>query len=174
MAERSLRFPPWARAVLVAIIVIAADQITKQAIRSSIARGEERHVLPGVSFVNTRNSGVAFGFLPGDETVVTILIALALLALLAYFLRNPHRPLVWLPTGMLFGGALGNILDRIRWGSVTDFVKLPLGFPPFNLADSCITVGMVILVLVVEASVGRPRSAERGSRGDRHTASSPR
>ncbi len=65
---------------------------------------------------------------------------------------------MWLPTGMIVGGALGNILDRVRHGSVTDFVKLPLGWPPFNLADTSITLGIVILFLLVDhARHGRAR-----------------
>jgi signal peptidase II len=60
--------------------------------------------------------------------------------------------LIWLPTGMLIGGAFGNILDRVRHGAVTDFVKLPLGWPPFNLADISITFGIVILFLVIDHS----------------------
>ena len=96
-------------------------------------------MLPGIELVNTRNHGVAFGFLPGNQVAVTILIGVALLALLVYFALHARRPLIWLPTGMLVGGALGNIIDRIRDGSVTDFVKLPLGWPPFNLADASIT-----------------------------------
>ncbi|HUN79162.1 MAG TPA: signal peptidase II, partial [Solirubrobacteraceae bacterium] len=102
---------------------------------------------------DSRNHGVAFGFLPHDGTAVTIVIVLALLALLVYFARNAARPLIWLPTGMLVGGALGNIIDRLREGSVTDFVKLPLGWPPFNLADASITLGVLILLFVIE----RPR-----------------
>jgi len=81
---------------------------------------------------------------------VTILIAVALLALLAYFARHAEKPLIWLPTGMLIGGALGNIIDRLKDGAVTDFVKLPLGWPPFNLADSSITLGIVILFLLID------------------------
>ncbi len=104
-------------------------------------------MLPGIELVDTRNRGVAFGFLPGDHVAVTVVIALALLALLVYFARHASRPLIWLPTGMLLGGALGNILDRLRAGSVTDFVKLPLGWPPFNLADVSITLGVLILLL---------------------------
>jgi signal peptidase II len=57
---------------------------------------------------------------------------------------------MWLPTGMIIGGALGNILDRLRHGSVTDFIKLPLGWPPFNLADASITLGILILFLLVD------------------------
>ncbi len=144
------RASAWARAGLVAVLVIAVDQLSKHAVRQTIVPGEERKVLPGIALVDTRNHGVAFGFLPGDHLAVTIVVGLALLALLAYFALHATRPWIWLPTGMLLGGALGNILDRLREGSVTDFVKLPLGWPPFNLADTSITLGVVILVLLVE------------------------
>ncbi len=140
----------WARAGLVVIVVIAADQLSKHLIRQSIIPGEERKVLPGVQLVNTRNHGVAFGFLPGDQTGVSIVIGLALLALLVYFALHATRPLIWLPTGMLIGGALGNILDRLHEGSVTDFIKFPLGWPPFNLADTSITLGVLLLLVVLE------------------------
>jgi signal peptidase II len=147
---------PWIRAALVAVAVLALDQVSKLAVRRSIVLGEERRALPGVELVDTRNHGVAFGFLPGDHLAITIVIGLALLALLAYFARNSDRPLIWLPTGMLLGGALGNILDRLRAGSVTDFVKLPLGWPPFNLADVSITLGVLLLVLLIERGGERP------------------
>ena len=130
----------WARAGLVVVVVVVVDQLSKHAIRDDIVPGEERKVLPGLALVNTRNRGVAFGLLPGSHIGITILIALALLALLVYFARHATRPLIWLPTGMLIGGALGNILDRLSDGSVTDFIKLPLGWPPFNLADTSITL----------------------------------
>jgi signal peptidase II len=142
----------WLRAVIVLIVVVAADQLTKQAIRHSVVPGEEQRFLPGVQLVNTRNHGVAFGFLPGSQTGVTILIVLALLALLVYFALHATRRLMWLPTGMLVGGAVGNIVDRLRDGSVTDFVKLPLGWPPFNLADASITLGILILFLLIDSS----------------------
>ena len=116
----------------------------------SIAPGEEQKFLPGVELVNTRNRGVAFGFLPGSHTALTVLIGVALMALLIYFARHASRPLIWLPTGMLVGGAVGNIIDRVRHGAVTDFVKLPLGWPPFNLADASITLGILLLFLQLE------------------------
>src|SRR3984957_13752560 len=140
----------WVRAGLVVLVVLLLDQLSKHLVRQSIVPGEERDVLPGIQLVNTRNHGVAFGFLPGDQTVVTLVIGVALVALLVYFALHATRPLLWLPTGMLLGGALGNVLDRLRDGSVTDFVKLPLGWPPFNLADSSITLGVLALFLVVE------------------------
>jgi signal peptidase II len=138
----------WAVLVMAAVVVL--DQLSKMAVRKSIVPGESRGILPGLQLVDTRNRGVAFGFLPGRHFAVTVLVGLALLVLLGYFARHLDRPLIWLPTGMLLGGALGNILDRVRAGSVTDFVKLPLGWPPFNLADASITIGVLLLFLIVE------------------------
>jgi signal peptidase II len=142
----------WALTGLVLAIVIAIDQLTKHAVEHSITPGEERRVLPGVELVNTRNRGVAFGLLPGKHDVVTVLIVLALAVLLVYFARHASRRLIWLPTGMLIGGALGNIFDRVRDGSVTDFIKLPLGWPPFNVADASISIGIVILFVLIDGS----------------------
>ncbi len=140
----------WLRAALVFVCVVALDQLSKRAIEHSIVPGEEHRFLPGVQLVDTRNRGVAFGFLPGNHVAVTALISLALLALLAYFALHATRPWMWLPTGMIAGGALGNILDRLRHGSVTDFIKLPLGWPPFNLADTSITLGIVVLFVLID------------------------
>jgi len=142
----------WLLAVLVVLVVLAVDQLSKKAVRHSIVPGEERKLLPGVELVNTRNHGVAFGLFPGSHIGVTILIAAALVAVLVYFARHSTQRLMWLPTGMLIGGALGNILDRLRDGSVTDFIKLPLGWPPFNLADTSITLGILILFLLIDHS----------------------
>jgi len=152
----------WLRAGLVMGGVVALDQLTKRAVEDSIVPGEERRLLPGVQLVDARNHGVAFGFLPGHHITVTLVIGVAVLGLLAYFLRHSSKPLIWLPTGLLIGGALGNILDRLRDGSVTDFIKLPLGWPPFNLADASITVGVLLLVLVVEGS-GKNTDSEEDS-----------
>ena len=86
-----------------------------------------------------RNSGVAFGQLQdGGRRSSSVVIAIAIVALLVYFARNASRPWIWLPTGLLLGGALGNIVDRIREGAVIDFIKLP-HWPAFNVADSAIT-----------------------------------
>lgn len=149
----------WLWAALVTATVVAVDQLSKAAVRKSIVPGETRSVLPGVQLVNTRNQGVAFGFLPGRHLAVSLLVGAALLVLIVYFARHLDKPLIWLPTGLLLGGAFGNIVDRLRAGSVTDFVKFPLGWPPFNLADACITIGVLLLFFVIEG----PRSqAESG------------
>jgi signal peptidase II len=149
----------YAKAGAVLLAVVALDQLSKRIVEHSIVPGDERRLLPGVEIVNTRNRGVAFGFLPGRHVIVTVLVVLALLVLLVYFARNSERRLVWLPTGLVLGGALGNILDRVRVGSVTDFIELPLGWPPFNLADAAITLGVLTLLIVIERSrtAGSPR-----------------
>jgi signal peptidase II len=144
----------WARAALVMVAVIALDQATKALVRSSVAIGDRDGVFPGVEIVHVRNEGVAFSRFSGGGTVVAVIVGAALLALLAYFVTHLDKPLVWLPTGMLLGGALGNVVDRIRDGAVTDFIKLP-GWPAFNVADVSITCGVLVLLYVTE----RPRHA---------------
>lgn len=153
------RAKAWIGVGLVLLAVLAADQLSKHALKHSLAPGETRKLLPGVELVNTHNSGVAFGLFPGSHILLSVLIGLALLALLAYFARHAGERLIWLPTGLLLGGALGNIIDRLRDGSVTDFIKLPLGWPPFNLADASITVGVLLLVIAIEAPRRGGRSA---------------
>ena len=145
------------RAVAVALLVLAADQLTKAIVRGSIGRGERVDLALGVDLVNTRNSGVAFGFFSGGGTVVAVVAALALLALLAFFATHLTRPLVWLPTGLLIGGAVGNLIDRAREGAVTDFVDVSI-WPAFNLADAAITIGVLSLLYVLE---GPPSRADR-------------
>ena len=139
----------WARAGLVLLLVLAADQLTKHLVREGMRPGDEDPILPAVKLVHVRNDGVAFGLDVGGATIVIVLIALALLGLVLYFARHTARPMIWLPVGLLLGGALGNIVDRIRDGAVTDFLKIP-AWPAFNLADIAITVGVVSLVYVLE------------------------
>jgi signal peptidase II len=149
----------WGRVALVAAGVVVLDQATKALVRATVARGDSEAVFPGVEIVHTRNTGVAFGALAGGGAIVTVVIALALVALLGYFATHVRRPLVWLPTGMLLGGAIGNVVDRVRDGAVTDFVQLPLGFPPFNVADMSITFGVVVLLYALEQHDAAPRRA---------------
>jgi signal peptidase II len=138
-----------ARAGLVLALVVAADQVTKALVRHGIDVGEEDSVLPAVTLVHVRNTGVAFGAFSGGGIVVIALVAAALSALLYYFVTHLDKRLVWLPTGMLLGGSIGNIIDRIRDGAVTDFVKLP-AWPAFNAADVSITFGVLVLLWVIE------------------------
>lgn len=142
-------------AAAVAVGVVVVDQATKALARGGLETGERRELLPFLDLVNVRNSGVAFGFMAGGGALLVVGTAIALIALLAFFLTHSQRPLVWLPTGLLLGGAAGNLIDRAREGSVTDFIKFP-HFPAFNAADTAITLGVVALVLVLEGP-GRRR-----------------
>jgi signal peptidase II len=141
---------PWFRAGLVLGAVVLVDQLSKRIVEGSLAPGERDRVFPGLAIVHVSNKGVAFGALAGGHTAVLVVIAVAVISLLVYFIRHADRPLVWLPTGLLVGGALGNIFDRVRDGAVTDFIKLPW-WPAFNVADMSITFGVIALLYVLEA-----------------------
>ena len=142
------------RAAVLATGIVAADQATKALARGAVSRGDSDAVLPGVELVNTRNTGVAFGLLSGGGALVTAITLAALAALLVFFARNVDRPLAWLPTGLLLGGAVGNLIDRVRSNlGVVDFIDVGIGehrWPTFNVADVCITVGVLALVYVLE------------------------
>jgi signal peptidase II len=129
--------------------VVAIDQATKAAVRGAIELDGQRTAIPGVlRIVHVRNDGVAFGAL-GGRPIVIVIVLVALAGLIAWFALHAGRPLVWLPTGLLLGGALGNVLDRVRDGAVTDFVKFP-HWPAFNVADTAITIGVIALLFVLE------------------------
>jgi signal peptidase II len=147
-----------AAAIATAGVVVAVDQATKQLADSNIERGDEVNVFSGLDFTNTRNTGVAFGALEGAGLVVAILIGLSLALLLAYFVANRDMPLLWLPVGLLLGGALGNLADRAREGAVIDWID-PVAWPAFNLADACIVVGVFLLLWVVEGRERRARTS---------------
>ncbi len=143
----------WARLLVAVAVIVALDQLTKRIATANVDRGESVNVFLGLDITNTRNSGVAFGALQGSGTIVALLIACALLALLAYFAVNAGNPWLWLPAGLLLGGAVGNLIDRIGEGAVIDFID-PIAWPAFNLADSCIVVGVLALLYVAEARPG--------------------
>ena len=138
----------WLRMLAVAGIVVAIDQASKAAIVSELAPGERVDLALGFELARVANNGVAFGLLENARDGIVLAVTLVALGLvLAWFATNPGRPALWLGVGMLAGGALGNLADRIRDGAVTDFIDPPL-WPAFNLADVAITGGVVILVLV--------------------------
>ena len=134
---------------LVAVGVVVADQISKAIVRSQISRFEEHELFLGIKLINTRNTGVAFSMFSGGGPLVVIIVCVALAALIAFFITHIHTRLVWLPTGMLIGGAAGNLIDRVRDGAVTDFIDFPW-WPAFNVADICVTLGVISLIYVLE------------------------
>jgi signal peptidase II len=139
----------WARTGAVAAVVLVGDQVTKALVRGGIAQGDQRRVIPGlVTLVHDQNSGVAFSLLTGSGVGVVVITLVVLAGLTWFHRRHRTRRLMWVVTGMIIGGALGNLVDRVRTGSVTDFVKLP-AWPAFNLADSAITLGVIALIVIL-------------------------
>ena len=140
----------WGRAGLTVAIVLVLDQATKALVVADLARGDRRDVFAGIDVVHVRNKGIAFGLFDGGGALLTVVTVAALALLLGYFALHAGRPLLWLPTGLLLGGAVGNLLDRARGGAVIDFLDVPL-WPAFNVADVAITLGVVTLLLSLEA-----------------------
>jgi len=136
---------------LIAGTVIALDQITKYWVRSNIAMGDTwmpwEWLAPYARIAHWYNTGVAFGMFQGRGTVFTILAFLVAGAIIFYFPSVPSQD--WslrLAMGLQLGGAVGNLIDRLTIGHVTDFISVG-NFPVFNIADSSITVGVGVLLL---------------------------
>lgn len=140
-----------ARAVAVVGLTVAVDQATKAIAVSSLERGEEVNVFLGLDMTYVRNEGVAFGALSDGGPVLVAVISIALGGLVAYFALNSTVRFLWLPVGLIVGGALGNLADRARDGAVIDFID-PIAWPAFNLADTAIVVGVLGLLYVAEGA----------------------
>jgi signal peptidase II len=143
----------WLRAAAAAMVLIALDQATKQLVVHSLSRDEHRNIFFGIELTNVRNKGVAFGAFGGGGLPVTLLTIGAVALLIGYFALHATRPWLWLPVGVIAGGAFGNLLDRIRLGAVVDFID-PMLWPAFNIADTGIVLGILGLLYVIE---GPPR-----------------
>jgi signal peptidase II len=139
----------WKRALIVAAAVVLVDQVTKAAVVANVALGSDDPIFPGISLTYVRNSGVAFGALAGGGAIVWVLTLAALGGLLAYFAAHAGKRMLWLPVGIIAGGAIGNLADRARVGYVIDFID-PVLWPAFNVADICIVVGILGLFYVME------------------------
>jgi signal peptidase II len=137
----------WCLAGAVAALVLAADQIAKAAIEAHLVPGEQVDVLGPLALTLAHNRGVAFGIGGGTGAPLVAVTLLALGVVVYLFARNPARPGMWIAAGLLAGGAIGNLVDRIRNDAVTDFVDVG-SWPPFNVADVAITCGVLLLVLL--------------------------
>ena len=136
----------WTGLTVVATAAIVADQVTKGAISSSLKLGESVDVAPTLSLWHVRNDGIAFGIFTRRLPIVVGLTGLALVWMLAYFARSGARHrLTPVAIGLLLGGSVSNLIDRIRNGYVTDFIYLHW-FSAFNAADSFIVVGVGLLL----------------------------
>jgi signal peptidase II len=136
----------WARAGALCLAVIVVDQIAKALIEAHMVPAEHVDVLGPLGFTLAHNEGVAFGLASGGGATLVALTLVALVFVGVLFARDPARPWMWVAFGLLAGGAIGNLTDRVRAGAVTDYVDV-FGWPPFNLADVAITLGVVVLAL---------------------------
>jgi signal peptidase II len=154
VAERSLAAGGWQWAGLatVALAAVVADQVTKHVVTHTLALDEAVHVLGPLSIHHVQNSGIAFGLFSSATAVVTVVTAIAVVWMLVFFARSGSRhPVLPAALGLLIGGSVSNLVDRIRLHHVTDFVDLRW-WPAFNLADSFIVVGVAILLTALVAA----------------------
>jgi signal peptidase II len=143
----SARGRAWAHAGILCGVIVAADQAVKATIEARLFPGEDVEVLGPLGLTLSHNRGVAFG-LAGGAGLGLVLVTVAALAVIAFvFSRDPRRPGMWIAAGLLAGGALGNLIDRLAAGEVTDYITVG-SWPPFNLADIAITAGVLLMVLI--------------------------
>jgi signal peptidase II len=152
----SPRARAWLGMLIVFALVVAADQLAKAAVQGSLELGEHRDLPFGLELTRVTNSGVAFGlFSKGGDAAVLVFTGLALALIVGWFVFDTIRPGLWLGVGLLTGGALGNLADRVFDGAVTDFIDPPI-WPAFNVADIAITLGVVTIAFAALA----PSSAQ--------------
>ena len=138
----------------IAAIVILLDQVTKTVILKTMAIGDSHTITSFFNLVHWRNTGAAFSFLhasSGWQRWLFIGLALVAVVLIVWMLarHGGQRLFAW-ALALILGGAIGNVIDRMLHGSVVDFIQLHwrgTAFPSFNVADSAITVGAVLLIL---------------------------
>jgi len=142
---------------IIALAVVILDQYTKYLIAQHIPLHHSLEIIGQyLTILHTRNKGIAFGIFSGQEstlqTILLIITSLAAIAFIFYLLSELGTRCLYATTtlALILGGAIGNLIDRIRWGEVIDFIDLHwhgYHWPAFNCADSAISIGMVLLVI---------------------------
>lgn len=143
--------PRWALFFGIAAAVVVLDQLTKAWLTGLLAPGERREVIGDlVRIVNGRNDGAIFGLF-GDQAVLFGIVSIGVMGLIIWFHRSSGRnTLLSIALGLLLGGAIGNMIDRLRLGYVVDWVDIGIGdwrFYTFNVADSAVTLAVLLLLL---------------------------
>ena len=147
----------WVGLVAVALAALGADQLTKSVVSGHLALDEGIHVVGPFSIHHVQNSGIAFGLFSSATAAVIALTSVAVAWMLVFFARSGGRhPILPAALGLVIGGSLSNLIDRVRLGHVTDFLDFKY-WPAFNLADSFIVIGVVILFVVLLFSDREPR-----------------
>lgn len=144
MSGRATR--SWGLAAALCATVVAVDQGAKALAEAHLTPGQSVDVLGPIKLTLSYNSGVAFGLAGGGGVAIALFGVAALAAICILFARDPGRPGLWVAVGLLAGGALGNLIDRVLEGAVTDYIDI-LSWPAFNIADVAVTVGVVLFAL---------------------------
>jgi signal peptidase II len=163
IAERSLAagMTQWLGLAAVALAVVVADQVTKHIVTSTLALDDAVHIAGPLSIHHVQNSGIAFGLFSSATVGVTVVTSIAVIWMLVFFARSGSRhPVLPAALGLLIGGSMSNLADRIRLGHVTDFIDFKY-WPAFNLADTFIVVGVAILLGALAAADRSPRPPKR-------------
>ena len=169
MAERPFgaTWLQWTSLAAVALAALGADQLTKAIVTRRLDRNDEVHIVGPFSIHHVTNSGIAFGLFASATSLVILLTGLAVAWMLYFFARSGSRhPVLPVALGLVIGGSVSNLIDRIRLGHVTDFIDLKY-WPAFNLADTFIVVGVAALLLALVASdrrAGRPQRVREATR----------
>jgi signal peptidase II len=167
VAERRLSAtaPQWAALGAVVLAALFADQLTKHIVSSELALDDGVHVLGPFWIRHVENPGIAFGLFASATPFVILLTTVAVGWMLTYFARTGARhPVLPVALGLVIGGSVSNLLDRVRLGHVIDFLDPRFG-PAFNLADSFIVVGVAILLV---ALLDRDHVPHRARPADEH------
>jgi signal peptidase II len=154
---------------LTAAFVVAVDQISKQWIRSHSVYGETLFESGRLRLIHSYNTGSAFGLFTDHSFILSIIAIIGLVVILLFY-RYQHQSRLFfsLTLGLIFGGALGNLIDRLRLGHVTDFIDVRLWgnfhWPTFNAADSAISVGMIALICFIVVGLIKEKDHSRETR----------
>lgn len=140
--------------LFITLIILIGDQLTKFIIRTQMTLGESFAVVPKFLYITShRNNGAAWGILSGKMTFFYIITIIVLIALVVFYIKEAkNNMLMQIAISLLFSGALGNFIDRVSSGEVVDFIDTVIfgyDFPIFNIADTSLTIGVVLLIIVL-------------------------
>jgi signal peptidase II len=146
--------------LLIAACVVALDQVTKLWVRSTLTLYETVPVFGRLSLTNVRNTGSAFGLFVNQAFLLTLIAVVGVIAILLFYRYFSKSSMLGVSSlSLVFGGAVGNLIDRLRFGYVTDFILVRLWgdfyWPTFNVADSAISIGSIMLVVFIFLSFGK-------------------
>lgn len=158
VGERSLGATAshWLALAAIALAAVAADQLTKHIVAGHLRLDDGVHIVGPLWIRHVQNSGIAFGLFSQATAVVIVLTGIAIAWMLFYFARSGARhPVLPVALGLVIGGSMSNLVDRVRLGYVTDFIDLRW-WPAFNLADSFIVIGVLVLLAALMLAEREP------------------